>query len=70
MSKIESALQAAQPGLSRLRSGAGGMGYRAATTQAEQPRSSLLDSIGRFAVPRTKSPTIRWLQSVLNRSTV
>lgn len=49
MSKIESALQAAQPGLSRLRSGAGGMGYRAATTQAEQPRSSLLDSIGRFA---------------------
>lgn len=49
MSKIESALQAAQPGLSRLRSGAGGMGYRAATTQAEQPRSSLLDTIGRFA---------------------
>lgn len=49
MSKIESALQAAQPGLSRLRSGAGGMGYRAATTQAEQPKSSLLDTIGRFA---------------------
>lgn len=49
MSKIESALQAAQPGLSRLRGGAGGMGYRAATTQAEQPRSSLLDTIGRFA---------------------
>lgn len=49
MSKIESALQAAQPGLSRLRSGAGGMGYRAASTQAEQPRSSLLDTIGRFA---------------------
>lgn len=49
MSKIESALQAAQPGLSRLRSGAGGMGYRAATTQAGQPRSSLLDTIGRFA---------------------
>ena len=49
MSKIESALQAAQPGLSRLRGGAGGMGYRAATTQAAQPRSSLLDTIGRFA---------------------
>lgn len=49
MSKIESALQAAQPGLSRLRGGAGGMGYRAATTQAEQPKSSLLDTIGRFA---------------------
>lgn len=49
MSKIESALQAAQPGLSRLRSGAGGMGYRAASTQAEQPKSSLLDTIGRFA---------------------
>ena len=49
MSKIESALQAAQPGLSRLRSGSGGMGYRAATTQAEQPKSSLLDTIGRFA---------------------
>lgn len=49
MSKIESALQAVQPGLSRLRSGAGGMGYRAATTQAEQPKSSLLDTIGRFA---------------------
>lgn len=49
MSKIESALQAAQPGLSRLRGGAGGMGYRAATTQAGQPRSSLLDTIGRFA---------------------
>lgn len=49
MSKIESALQAAQPGLSRLRSGAGGMGYRAATAQAEQPKSSLLDTIGRFA---------------------
>lgn len=49
MSKIESALQAAQPGLSRLRGGAGGMGYRAAATQAGQPRSSLLDTIGRFA---------------------
>lgn len=49
MSKIESALQAAQPGLSRLRGGTGGMGYRAATTQAEQPKSSLLDTIGRFA---------------------
>lgn len=49
MSKIESALQAAQPGLSRLRGGAGGMGYRAASTQAEQPKSSLLDTIGRFA---------------------
>lgn len=49
MSKIESALQAAQPGLSRLRGGAAGMGYRAATTQAEQPKSSLLDTIGRFA---------------------
>lgn len=49
MSKIESALQAAQPGLSRLRSGTGGMVYRAATTQAEQPKSSLLDTIGRFA---------------------
>lgn len=49
MSKIESALQAVQPGLSRLRGGTGGMGYRAATTQAEQPKSSLLDTIGRFA---------------------
>ena len=49
MSKIESALKAAQQGLSRLRGGAGGMGYRAATTQAEQPKSSLLDTIGRFA---------------------
>lgn len=49
MSKIESALQAAQPGLSRLRGGTGGMGYRAATTQAEQPKSSLLDTIGLFA---------------------
>ena len=49
MSKIESALQAAQPGLSRLRGGTGGMGYRAATTQAEQPKPSLLDTIGRFA---------------------
>lgn len=49
MSKIESALQAVQPGLSRLRGGTGGMDYRAATTQAEQPKSSLLDTIGRFA---------------------
>ncbi|UCS82782.1 internal virion protein [Yersinia phage vB_YenP_Rambo] len=49
MSKIDSALQAAQQGMSRLRSGSGGMGYRAATTYAEQPRSSLLDSLGKFA---------------------
>ena len=49
MSKLEGALAAAQPGMSRLRAGGGGMGYRAATTQAEQPKSSLLDSLGRFA---------------------
>lgn len=49
MSKLDAALQGAQQGMSRLRSGGGGMGYRAATTQAEQPRSTLLDSLGRFA---------------------
>lgn len=49
MSKLSAALQAAQPGLSRLRSGGGGMGYRAATTQAEGVRPSLLDSVMRFA---------------------
>lgn len=49
MSKLDSALQGAQQGMSRLRAGGGGMGYRAATTQVEKPRSSLLDSLGRFA---------------------
>ena len=49
MSKLSTALQASQPSLSRLRSGGGGMGYRAATTQAEGVRPSLLDSVMRFA---------------------
>ncbi|WEU68284.1 internal virion protein [Escherichia phage vB_Ec_Tarrare] len=49
MSKLDNALQAVPKGMSRLRAGGGGMGYRAATTQVEQPRSSLLDSLGRFA---------------------
>lgn len=49
MSKLDAALQAAQPGMSRLRSGGGGMGYRAAQTQAEGVKSSLLDSLSRFA---------------------
>lgn len=48
-SKVLSALEMARPGMSRLRGGQGGMNYRAANIQPEQQRSSLLDSIGRFA---------------------
>ncbi|WP_202979989.1 hypothetical protein [Xylella fastidiosa] len=48
-SKLNSVLgNMATPGMKRLR-GVRGMDYRAATIQAEQPRASLLDSIGRFA---------------------
>ncbi|UJD21502.1 internal virion protein C [Salmonella phage vB_SAg-RPN15] len=48
-SKLNSVLgNMATPGMERLR-GVKGMDYRAATIQAEQPRASLLDSIGRFA---------------------
>lgn len=46
---VMSALDMARPGMSRLRSTAGGMGYQAANIQAEQPKSSLLESLGRFA---------------------
>ena len=49
MSQLNEVLRASQPGMSRLRSGAGGMGYRAATVQAESVRPSLMDTIGRFA---------------------
>lgn len=49
MSKVLSALEMARPGMSRLRTTRGGMGYQAANIQPEQKRSSLLDSIGRFA---------------------
>lgn len=48
-SKVLSALELARPGMSRLRGAKGGMNYQAATIQPEQPKSSLLDSIGRFA---------------------
>lgn len=48
-SKVLSALEMARPGMSRLRAGQGGMRYQAATIYQEQPKSSLLDSIGRFA---------------------
>ncbi|UNA05420.1 internal virion protein [Pantoea phage vB_PdeP_F5M1C] len=48
-SKLNSVLgNMATPGMERLR-GVKGMDYRAATIQAEQPRASLLDTIGRFA---------------------
>ena len=48
-SKLNSVLgNMATPGMERLR-GVKGMDYRAATIQAEQPRASLLDSLGRFA---------------------
>lgn len=49
MSKIESALDMARPGMSRLRATRGGMNYQAASIEAEKPKSSLLESIGRFA---------------------
>lgn len=49
MSKVLSALEMARPGMSRLRAGGGGMNYQAATIYKEQPKSSLLDTIGRFA---------------------
>lgn len=48
-SKVLSALDMARPGMSRLRATRGGMNYQAATITPEQPRSSLLESIGRFA---------------------
>lgn len=48
-SKLSAAMEAARPGLSRLRAGGASMGYRAATVGVEQPKSSLLESIGRFA---------------------
>lgn len=48
-SKVLSALEMARPGMTRLRGGQGGMNYQAATIQEEKPRSSLLESIGRFA---------------------
>lgn len=48
-SKVLSALEMARPGMSRLRAGQGGMNYQAATIYQEQPKSSLLDSLGRFA---------------------
>lgn len=49
MSKILSALEQARPGMSRLRGGTGGMNYQAASVSPTPVRSSLLDSIGRFA---------------------
>lgn len=49
MSKLAAALQAAQPGMSRLRARGGGMDYRAATIQPESVKPSLLDSIANFA---------------------
>lgn len=49
MSKLAAALQAAQPGMSRLRARGGGTGYRAATIQAENVGPSLLDSLANFA---------------------
>lgn len=48
-SKVMSALEMARPGMSRLRAARGGMNYQAATIQPEQQKSSLLESIGRFA---------------------
>lgn len=49
VSKVMSALEMARPGMSRLRATRGGMNYRAANIQPEAQRSSLLESIGRFA---------------------
>lgn len=49
MSKVLSALEMARPGMSRLRVARGGMGYQAASISPEQQKSSLLESIGRFA---------------------
>lgn len=49
VSKVLTALDMARPGMSRLRGGQGGMNYQAATILEEKPRSSLLESIGRFA---------------------
>lgn len=48
-SKVMSALEMARPGMSRLRASRGGMNYQAATITPEGTKSSLLESIGRFA---------------------
>lgn len=48
-SKVMSALEMARPGMSRLRATKGGMNYTGANIQPEGVRSSLLESIGRFA---------------------
>lgn len=48
-SKVLSALDMARPGMSRLRATRGGMNYQAATITTEGQKSSLLESIGRFA---------------------
>lgn len=48
-SKVMSALEMSRPGMSRLRATKGGMNYQAATISPEGTKSSLLESIGRFA---------------------